>query len=95
MCREELIVVKEYIEDDMEIGRIRASSSPAGSRVPFVKKADKSLRLWVDYRGLNSSIINNRYRLPLMRKILDPLPEAQSDTKLDLRQGYNQIRIAE
>lgn len=94
MCREELIVVKGYIEDNMEKGRIRAGSSPAGSRVPFVKKADRSLRLCVDYRGLNSLIINNRYPLPLMREILDPLPEAQCDTKLNLRHRYDQIRIA-
>lgn len=66
MSREELIVLKEYVEDNLEKGFIRASSSPAGSPVLFVKKADGSLRLCVDYRGINALTIKNRYPLPLI-----------------------------
>lgn len=95
MSREELIVLKEYVEDNLEKGWIRASSSPAGFRVLFVKKADGSLRLCVDYRGLNAITIKNRYPLPLLRETLDRLSKAKWDTKLDFRQGYNQIRMAE
>src|SRR6266566_2610671 len=95
MSQEELKALKEYIEDNMTKGFIRASSSPAGAPVLFVKKADGSLRLCVDYRGLNEVTIKNRYPLPLIRETLDRLAKAKWYTKLDLRWGYHQIRIAE
>jgi transposase InsO family protein len=94
MSQEELKALKEYIEDNMTKGFIQASSSPAGAPVLFVKKADGSLRLCVDYRGLNEVTIKNRYPLPLIRETLDRLAKAKWYTKLDLRWGYNQIRIA-
>ncbi|KAI0992792.1 hypothetical protein K3495_g15392, partial [Podosphaera aphanis] len=94
MSREELIALKNYIEENLGKGYIRASSSPAGAPVLFVKKKDGSLRLCVDYRGLNEITIKNRYPLPLIRETLDRLSNAKWYTKLDLRQGYNQIRMA-
>ncbi|KAH0611235.1 uncharacterized protein H6S33_011662 [Morchella sextelata] len=95
MSREELIVLKRYIQDNLKKGFIQASSSPAGAPVLFVKKADGTLRLCVDYRGLNELTVKNRYPLPLIRETLDHLSKAKWYTKLDLRQGYNQIRMAE
>jgi hypothetical protein len=95
MSQEELKALKEYIEENMMKGFIQASSSPAGAPVLFVKKADGSLRLYVDYRKLNEETIKNQYPLPLIRKTLDHLAKAKSYTKLDLRWGYNQIRIAQ
>ncbi|KAH0602480.1 uncharacterized protein H6S33_008819, partial [Morchella sextelata] len=95
MSREELIVMKQYIQDNLQKGFIQASSSPAGAPVLFVKKADGTLRLCVDYRGLNELTVKNRYPLPLIRETLDRLSKAKWYTKLDLRQGYNQIRMAE
>lgn len=94
MSREELKVLNEYIQENLRKGFIKASSSPAGAPVLFVKKADGTLRLCVDYRGLNEITIKNRYPLPLIRETLDRLSKAKWYTKLDLRQGYNQIRMA-
>src|SRR5260221_6990103 len=73
---------------------IKAISSPAGAPVLFVKKADGSLRLCVDYRGLNEVTVKNRYPLSLIRETLDRLAKAKWYTKLDVRWWYNQIRIA-
>jgi hypothetical protein len=95
MSREEPIVLKQYIQDNLEKGFIQASSSPAGAPILFVKKADGTLRLCVDYRGLNELTVKNGYPLPLIRETLDRLSKAKWYTKLDLRQGYNQIRMAE
>ncbi|KAI0995439.1 Transposon Tf2-9 polyprotein [Podosphaera aphanis] len=95
MSRDELMVLKTYIQENLDKGFIRASSSPAGAPVLFVKKSDGTLRLCVDYRGLNELTIKNRYPLPLIRETLDRLSKAKWYTKLDLRQGYNQIRMAE
>jgi len=58
-----------------------------------VKKKDGSLRLCVDYRGLNHTTVNNRYPLPLIQETLDRVGKAKIYTKLDLRGAYNLLRI--
>lgn len=91
----ELEVLKEYIDENLGKGHIRHSKSPAGAPVLFVKKKDGSLRLCVDYRGLNTITVKNRYPLPLPNEILDRLQGAKHFTKIDLRAGYSHVRIAE
>ena len=49
----ELLVLREYINKNLAAGKIRISKSSAGSPILFVPKADGTLCLWVDYRGLN------------------------------------------
>jgi hypothetical protein len=95
MSREELIVLKQYTQDNLEKGFIQAISYPTGAPILFVNKADRTLGLCVDYRGLNELTVKYRYLLPLIRETLDRLSKAKWYTKLDLRQGYNQIRMAE
>ncbi|GAA5866915.1 hypothetical protein JCM5353_005517, partial [Sporobolomyces roseus] len=53
----ELEVLADYIETNLKSGFIRESQSPVGAPILFVKKKDGSLRLCVDYRGLNSVTI--------------------------------------
>ena len=53
LSRNELIAVREWLVKNLKRGWIRNSSSPAGALILFVKKADGSLRLCVDYRGLD------------------------------------------
>jgi hypothetical protein len=95
MSRNELLAMKEFIEENLPKGFIRSSSSPAGAPCLFVKKADGSLRLCNDYRGLNEITIKNRYPLPLIQETLMRLQKARWYTKLDLRGAYNLLRIAE
>jgi hypothetical protein len=90
----ELKALDEYLKENLAKGFIRHSSSPAGAPILFVKKSDGSLRLCVDYRGLNKITIKNRYPLPLIQENLDRLQEAKFFTKIDLRGAYNLIRIA-
>src|SRR5205814_3307007 len=52
-----------------------------------------SLRLCVDYRGLNRVTIKNRYPLPLISEMLDRLRSGKVFTKIDLRGAYNLVRI--
>ena len=87
--------LREYIDEMREKGFIRDSQSPASSPVMFVRKKDGSLRLCVDYRKLNSITVKNRYPLPLTNQLIDRLTEAKYFTKIDLRSGYNLIRIKE
>jgi hypothetical protein len=59
----------------------------------FVKKKDGSLRLCVDYHGLNKITKKNRYPLPLISGLLDWLHTGKIFTKIDLRGAYNLFRI--
>ena len=54
MTTEELLVVKEYLLDNLYKGFIVPSSAPFASPVLFVTKPDGKLRFYVDYRKLNS-----------------------------------------
>jgi hypothetical protein len=58
-----------------------------------VKKKDKSLRLCVDYQPLNAITTKNKYRLPHIDTLFDPLAGAKVFLKDDLRLGYHQIKI--
>ena len=91
----ELETLKTYIETHLKTGFIRPSKSPAGAPILFDKKPDGSLRLCVDYRGLNNLTIKNRYPLPLIGESLDRLGRAKRFTQLDLTSVYHRMRIRE
>ena len=91
----ELQVLRKYLSDYIERGWIRRSKSPAGAPILFAKKKDGTLRLCVDYRGLNKVTVKNRHPLPLIGESLERLSEAKWYTKLDVRDAYHRIRIRE
>ncbi|PPQ81108.1 hypothetical protein CVT24_008812 [Panaeolus cyanescens] len=82
-----------FIKEHLETGRIRTSKSQFASPFFFVKKKDGSLRPVQDYRHLNEITIKNRYPLPLISELMDKLKGARFFTKLDIRWGYNNVRI--
>jgi hypothetical protein len=84
-----------FLQENLRNGRIRPSKSPFGAPVFFIKKKDGSLRLVQDYRKLNTVTIKNSYPLPLISDILNRLRGAKYFTKLDLRWGFNNVRIKE
>ena len=89
----ELETLKTYIETHFKTGFIRSSKFPAGAPILFNKKPDGSLRLCVDYRGMNNLTIKNRYPLPLIGESLDRLGCAKRFTQLDLTSAYHRMRI--
>lgn len=93
MSPKELVVLREYIRENLALGRIRHSVADAGAPVLFMPKKDGGLRLCVDYRGLNAVTIKNRVPLPLIDETLDRLVGAAYFTKLDLKEAYHRIRI--
>jgi len=95
LARHELKAYKKWIEKNLDKGFIRSSSSPAGAQILFVKKGDGSLRLVVDYCGINQGTVKNCYPLPLIRETLMRISKARFFTKLDVRGVYNLIRTAE
>ncbi|CDO74296.1 hypothetical protein BN946_scf184839.g1, partial [Trametes cinnabarina] len=94
LSKVELDTLREYIKENLRSGFIRPSKSPCGAPVLFVKKKDGSLRLCVDYRGLNKITRKDRYPLPLVSDLLDTPRKARIYTKIDLRHAYNLVRIA-
>jgi hypothetical protein len=87
--------IRRVVEEQLELGRMRESTSPWGSMVLLAKKKDGTLRFCVDYRVLNNSTIKNRYALPLADDCFDRARGAQFFSKLDLHSGFWQIRLAE
>jgi len=91
----ELDHLREYVEEYLRRGWIRRSKSSAGAPILFSKKKDGSLRLCVDYRGLNKITIKNRHPLPLIAESLERLAKARWYTRLDIREAYHKLRIKE
>jgi hypothetical protein len=90
----ELQVLWEYLKEMLELGKFCSSKSPTAAPIMFVPKAySRGLRLCVDYRGLNKVTITNRYPLPIMLELQDRVRGAEIFTKIDLKNGYNLIRI--
>ena len=61
----------------------------------FVKKKDELMRMCIDYYELNKVTIKNKYPLPRIRDLLDQLQGARVFSKIDLRSGFNQVRVKE
>jgi hypothetical protein len=89
----ELAELKTRLQDLLEKGFIRPSSSPWGCPAIFIKKKDQTLRMCMDYRPLNEVMIKNKYPLPRIDILFDQLIGARVFSKIDLRSGYHQIRI--
>ena len=73
---------------------MRPAKAPYGAPVLFQKKNDGSMRLCIDYHALNKITVRNRYPLPIINDLFDRLHGAKYFSKLDLRSGYYQVRIA-
>jgi hypothetical protein len=93
MLPAELAELKKQLQELLDKGFIRPSTSPWGCPALFVKKKDESLRLCVDYRPLNAVTIKNKYPLPRIDVLFDQLVGAKVFSKIDLRSGYHQVKI--
>ena len=93
MAPVELQELRVQLQELLDKGFIRPSTSPWGAPVLFAKKKDKTLRLCIDYRQLNRVTIKNRYPLPRIDDLFDQLRGARVYSKIDLRTGYHQLRV--
>ena len=96
LSEKELEVLKTYLDDMLRRGKIRTSKSSAGAPILFIpNKEGRGLRLCGHYRGLNKVTILNQYPLSMMNELRDRIRGAKIFTKLDLKSGYNLLRIKE
>ncbi|WVZ53003.1 hypothetical protein U9M48_003997 [Paspalum notatum var. saurae] len=95
MAPNELKELKVQLQEQLDKGFIRPSSSPWGCPALFVEKDQGGKRLCVDYRPLNAVTIKNKYPLPHIDILFDQLAGAKVFSKINLRSGYYQIKIIE
>ena len=90
--------LQKFLSENLNKGYIRPSKSPYTFPFFFIKKKNGDLRPVQDYRKLNAVTIRNTAPLPLIRELMDRLTRVHGCrsalfTKLDIRWGYNNIRI--
>ena len=95
LSREEREEVREFVKEQWRKGYIRPSKSLQTAPVFFVGKKDGKKRTVQDYQYLNEWTIKNNYPLPLISDVLENIGTKKLFTKMDLRWGYNNVRIKE
>jgi transposase InsO family protein len=86
-----LQVLKEHLQQLIDAGYIRPSSSEWAAPIVFAEKADGTYRMCCDMRQLNSRSKRTAYPLPRISEILEQLQGARCFTTLDLVQGFHQV----
>jgi len=87
--------VRKFIEEQLRKGYIQPSKSLQTVLVFFVGKKNGKKRMVQDYRYLNKWTIKNNYPLPLISDMLENIGTKKVFKKMDLRWGYNNVRIKE
>jgi hypothetical protein len=95
LSSKEQVALDEWLKEEKRAGKIRDSQSPYGAPFFFVKKGDGSLRPVMDYRRLNEQTVRDSYPLPLITDMMAKIKKSKIFTKLDVRWGYNNVRIKE
>ncbi len=95
MFEKKLKIVKKYLENNLEKKFIAANRSSFVSSVMFMKKTNESLRFRIDYRKLNQLIKKNKYFLSFIDETLTHLDKTKYFIKLNIRQTFHRIKIAD
>jgi len=95
LSRKEREEVREFVKEQLRKGYIQLLKLPQTALVFFVEKKDGKKRMVQDYCYLNERMVKNNYPLPLISDVLENIGIKKVFTKMDLRWGYNNVRIKE
>lgn len=89
----ENILIRQKMDDLLESGRIRPSSSQFGANLLFVKKKDGTWRMCVDYRAFNAQTVKDRTPLPSHVDLRESVRGSEILSKFDVREAFHMVRI--
>ncbi|GBG84590.1 hypothetical protein CBR_g38873 [Chara braunii] len=85
MSPRELEELRKQLDELLEKGWIRPSSSPFGAPLLFVPKKEGELRMCIGYRGLNAITVKNVEPLPRINDLLDRVQSYKYFSKIRLK----------
>jgi hypothetical protein len=87
--------INKQVQEFLDKGIIRPSSSLCGSPIVLVPKKDSTWRTCTKFWALNEIMVKKHYPLPRIDDLLDRLNFFVYFTKLYLRSSHHKIRIGE
>lgn len=87
--------IRQHVDQMLLLGKIRPSKSPWLSNIVMVPKKDGSIRVCVDYRGVNNVTKKNASRIPNIEEIIEAMGHSTVFSSLDLFSGYWQVGMRE
>jgi len=95
LSKTEMMALQQFLDENLRNSFVHPSNSSHSVPILFVKKKDSSLRLCVNFQGLNKISKKDRYPLPLISDLLDSPGKAWMYTKIDLQHAYHLVCIRE
>ena len=85
--------VDKELDQMLEMGIVRPSTSPWASPLVIVPKPDGNIRFCIDYLKLNRVTKMDAYPMPRTDKMLEKIAKAKFISTIDLTKGYWQIPL--
>ena len=95
LSREQIAIVKKYIDDMLRKDFIKFSTSFYATSMLIVKKLDENFRVCVNYKAFNALTIKNRNAFSLIKDILARFCATKFYSKFDIIVAFNEIRMRE